>query len=194
MTQKHITLALCGALALASCAHEKARERTSVSAVTNEEVTGDRDEQGKTRMSYTVVDDKTALNRDSRSSPEVADHDVRPDTMDGRRATNACQDAVYFNSNSAVLDSEAEQQLAHVAECMKRHEVDHALVVGRTDAAGSSDHNDQLGLDRAKAVAEYLRKLGVPEEDIRVRSKGEMASADSEELWPAERRANVSEQ
>jgi outer membrane protein OmpA-like peptidoglycan-associated protein len=194
MTQKQITLALCGALALAGCAHEKAHERTSVSAVTNEEVTGDPDDQGKTRMSYTVVDDKTALNRDSRSSPDVAAQDVRPDTMDGRRATAACQDAVYFNRDSAVLDTEAEKQLASVAECMKRHEVDHALVVGRTDPTGPSDHNDQLGLDRARAVAEYLRKLGVPEEDIRVRSKGEMASAESQELGPAERRANVSEQ
>ena len=78
-----------------------------------------------------------------------------------------------------------------VAECLKRREVDHALIVGHTDPRGSEADNHALGMERARAVAEYLRKLGVPEDEIRVRSKGELASAESQELWPAERRANV---
>jgi OOP family OmpA-OmpF porin len=74
---------------------------------------------------------------------------------------------------------------------MKRREVDHATIVGQTDPSGTARHNQALGMERAKAVAEYLRNRGVPEDQIRVRSKGETASAAPVDLWPTERRAGV---
>lgn len=65
MQEGRITLALCTVLsALAGCAHDAPRERSTVTAVTNEEVADDAREQGKTRGSYTVVNDEQSLGHD----------------------------------------------------------------------------------------------------------------------------------
>ena len=77
-------------------------------------------------------------------------------------AMGGCQSAVYFDSDSARLDQGSRNRLDTVAECMKRREVDHATIVGQTDPSGSAQHNQDLGLERARAVAEYLRGRGVP--------------------------------
>ena len=105
----------------------------------------------------------------------------------------ACELAVYFDTDSTRLDQGSQQRLDRVADCMKRHDVDHAVVVGRADPRGPEKYNEALGMKRAEAVAKYLLELGVPEKDILVRSQGETAAADRQ-IWPAERRAAVSVQ
>ena len=70
--------------------------------------------------------------------------------------------------------------------------MDHATITGQTDPTGTAKHNETLGMERARVVAEYLRGRGVPEKDIHVRSKGEVASAQERDLWPVERNASVS--
>jgi outer membrane protein OmpA-like peptidoglycan-associated protein len=114
-------------------------------------------------------------------------------TAGGSASAEACEPAVYFDTDSARLDDKSRERLNAVAECMKRREVDHATIVGQTDPSGTRQHNEKLGLERARAVAEYLRSRGVPDSDIRVQSKGELASAEQPvQLWPVERRAGVS--
>lgn len=190
-------LALCAGLLGAACAHDaKPRERASVSAVTNEEVADDRREQGKTRMQYTEVSAERSLGHENGDRAPLASETAAGSGGDMRASGRAgdaesCELAVYFDSDSTRLDQGSQQRLDRVAECMKRREIDHATIVGQTDPSGSERHNDQLGLERARVVAEYLRGKGVPEEQIRVRSKGELASAQSRELWPVERRAGV---
>lgn len=103
----------------------------------------------------------------------------------------SCELAVYFASNSAKLDDPARERLDKVAGCIRRHEVDHASIEGHTDPSRKERANQDLGLERARAVAEYLRARGVPDDQIRVRSTGATAAAGSEELWPVERRAAV---
>lgn len=39
-------------------------------------------------------------------------------------------------------------------------------VIGHTDAVGSHAYNDRLGMNRARAVRNYLIKKGIPEQDI----------------------------
>jgi len=189
-------------LGCSACAHDtKSRERASVSAVTNEEVADDRAEQGKTRMHYTEVGDKEALGENNpNTTSHLADQGqpspgatstAQPTSAGTTNDPQACELAVYFDTDSSRLDQGSQERLDRVAECMKRREVDHATIVGQTDPSGKEKHNDKLGLERARVVAEYLRGRGVPEGQIRVRSKGEVASAQSQELWPVERRAGV---
>jgi outer membrane protein OmpA-like peptidoglycan-associated protein len=190
-----LTLAMF-CLGSGACAHDtKSRERASVSAVTNEEVADNRAEQGKTRMHYTEVGNEEALGQNNpNAGSELASGKASTDSP-GAAGTaaepQACELAVYFDTDSSRLDQGSQERLDRVAECMKRREVDHATIVGQTDPSGEERHNDKLGLERARVVAEYLRGRGVPEEQIRVRSKGELASAQSQELWPVERRAGV---
>ncbi|HEX7910707.1 MAG TPA: OmpA family protein [Paraburkholderia sp.] len=48
----------------------------------------------------------------------------------------------------------------------------HLTVVGHTDAAGSDDHNDALSLQRAKSVAAFLIKSGIPAKQIETAGRG----------------------
>jgi outer membrane protein OmpA-like peptidoglycan-associated protein len=189
------TIALCaGLLGASACAHKgEPRERTSVSAVTNKEVADSEGAEGKTRQHYTEVSDRDALGHGTHQPPLAGDTNVASATDTGIRDQGAgsCELEVYFDTDSTRLKQGAEQNLDRVAECLKRREIDHATIVGQTDPSGSAEHNDQLGLERARVVAEYLRNRGVPEDQIRVRSKGELASAQQRDLWPVERRAGV---
>jgi len=190
MRSKHVFFALCvGLLGLSACAHDgKARERTSVSAVTNKEATAHPAEPDRTRMQYTTVSNEQARGHgDGDTNTGVADNTHAGTTEDA----DACELAVYFDTGSSRLDQASQKRLDKVAACMQRREVDHATIVGQTDPSGTERSNKALGLERARVVAEYLRGRGVPEEQIRVRSKGEIAAAAPEELWPVERRAAV---
>lgn len=198
MMSNRIVPGLCaGLLCLVGCAHHEPRERASVSAVTNRELSDHGGEQGKTRMHYTEVDEDEALGRNKRDvNDQVASGADRVPGGEIARSgqasdDDACELAVFFDQGSSALDRPSTERLDRVAECMKRREIDHALIVGQTDPSGEAKNNRELGLERARVVAEYLRGRGVPEEQIRVRSKGEMASASSEELWPVERRTQI---
>jgi outer membrane protein OmpA-like peptidoglycan-associated protein len=186
-------IALCaGLLGASACAHNsQPRERASVSAVTNKEVADNQAAEGKTRQHYTEVSAEEALGHTAGAQPALPGDGKVATAEQPRSATETCELAVYFDSDSAQLGQGAEQSLDRVAECLKRREIDHATIVGQTDPSGTEQHNQQLGLARARVVAEYLRSRGVPEDQIRVRSKGELASAQSPDLWPVERRAGV---
>jgi outer membrane protein OmpA-like peptidoglycan-associated protein len=102
-----------------------------------------------------------------------------------------CDLNVYFATASADLSDESRQQLNSIASCMKRRRVDDALVVGSADPRGGDATNAQLGKERARKVAEYLKGLGVPENEIRIRSVGESQASAQPTTWPTSRRAEV---
>jgi OOP family OmpA-OmpF porin len=193
MLANKTVLALCaGLIGFSGCAHDRqARDRASVSAVTNREVAENADAEGKTRQHYTEVGDERALGRDNQTNSTLADGSRAGAGEAVPGINSSCELAVYFDTDSAKLKQGSEESLDRVAECMKRKEIDHATIVGQTDPSGSAQHNDQLGLERARVVAEYLKGRGVPEGDIRVRSQGEVASAQSRDLWPVQRKAGV---
>jgi outer membrane protein OmpA-like peptidoglycan-associated protein len=200
-----VLLALC---VVPACAHHASRTRASVSAVTNEEVTGTPSDENKTRMHYTVVGDRDSLNHDQAS----LEHQAMTGTLDRGSAptpalssessseiasaraaapSNSCDDTVTFESNSAVLSDPAKDKLSALAECMKRKEVDHATVVGKSDPVGTPKENVRLGKARAQVVANYLRERGVDEASIRVTSLGEAKASQDPKAWPNDRQAQV---
>jgi OOP family OmpA-OmpF porin len=188
MQTKGTMLAACALLTIGSaCVHGQNRERASVSAVTNSEV-AENEAPDKTRMHYTQVTDERALGHDQDVHTTMAEGNGLPRETSGQ--AQACELEVYFTTDSASLDQRSQHNLDTVADCIKRHEVDHATIVGSADPSGSKEHNDKLSLERARVVAEYLRGRGVPENDIRVRGKGAVAQSDRD-LWPVERNADV---
>lgn len=48
----------------------------------------------------------------------------------------------------------------------------HLTVVGHTDLAGSTDFNDRLSLERARIVAVFLIKAGIPTQQIETAGRG----------------------
>ncbi|MET0283841.1 MAG: OmpA family protein [Polyangiales bacterium] len=188
MRTKGTMLAACALLTIGSaCAHGQNRERASVSAVTNSEV-AENEAPDRTKMHYSQVTDERALGRDQEVHTTLQEGNGPPAQKSAQ--VQACELEVYFTTDSARLDERSQHSLDTVADCIKRHEVDHATIVGSADPSGSKEHNDKLSIERARVVAEYLRGRGVPENDIRVRGKGAVAQADRD-LWPVERNADV---
>lgn len=188
MRTKGTMLVACALLIVgAACAHDGQRERASVSAVTNREVARTEPPE-KTRMHYTEVSDEHALGRDRDVYTTLQEGNGVP--RERRADAQACELVVFFDSDSAMLDEASQQRLDTAADCIKRHEVDHATIVGSADPSGQKEHNDALSLERARVVAEYLRGRGVPKGEIRVRGDGAIATADRQ-LWPIERNARV---
>ena len=101
---------------------------------------------------------------------------------------------VYFKYDSATVRPEAEEVLGKIASCARDGAAKgkELRVVGRADPRGSEQYNEELGLERAKAVAESLQAFGVAEPRIETVSKGEAAAEAADPSgWPDERRVTV---
>ncbi|MET0341212.1 MAG: OmpA family protein [Polyangiales bacterium] len=186
MLLNRTTFSLCAGLLVATaCTHDSKRAESQASAAQMGKVEEQRVAATDPVMEPRAPQDPTLASQLPRTTP----------TTTGEGATtqaDACELAVYFATDSAKLNADSRGRLDTVADCMKRREVDHATIVGQTDPSGTAEHNQKLGLERAKAVAEYLRDRGVPADQIRVQSKGELATAEQpQQLWPVARRAGV---
>ncbi|KIC43866.1 cell envelope biogenesis protein OmpA [Ruegeria sp. ANG-S4] len=81
---------------------------------------------------------------------------------------------VNFNFDSDQLDAQGQQQVAEIAERLKAvRSYKPTVVVGYTDAVGSSGYNQNLGQRRANTVARALIAAGVPVDEIgQISSRG----------------------
>jgi len=196
-----LALSICALGGSAACAHREPVERATISTVGNEDATGDKADPDNKKMHYTKVNNEDALNHD----PAHREHELMNGTINrgddpspalqanatAGSSSAGCDLNVYFETASAKLNERAKQQLSSIATCLKRHEAKDALVVGSADPRGTERENEQLGKERARVVGEYLRELGVPASDIKIRSVGESQASNTPSTWPAERNAQV---
>ncbi|MBA5764753.1 OmpA family protein, partial [Vibrio sp. 404] len=82
---------------------------------------------------------------------------------------------VLFDFDSASLDAEAATQVRAIAEALEATpSYKPTIVVGYTDAVGSTGYNLALGQRRAQTVADALTAQGVPVSRIgTIASRGE---------------------
>lgn len=80
---------------------------------------------------------------------------------------------LYFTIGSAELTEESERAIEDVFETIRQRGPSAVSVIGHTDTLSGQRWNEQLGLIRAKAVAEMLRKRHIDAIDLRVSSHGE---------------------
>lgn len=81
---------------------------------------------------------------------------------------------VKFQTESAKLTAEGQQQLATVVSAIKACSGVKITVIGHTDSTGTDEINKPLSENRAKAVAAYLVAQGIPADSVT--SKGAGAS------------------
>jgi outer membrane protein OmpA-like peptidoglycan-associated protein len=98
--------------------------------------------------------------------------------------------AIAFERGSTRPNpADMKRSRAILQKALSRH-VDATLVIeGHADASGSEDLNVLLSYSRAKAVAELLRKDGIPAQQIAVRAAGAGAAHGDAEAVAADRKA-----
>jgi outer membrane protein OmpA-like peptidoglycan-associated protein len=79
---------------------------------------------------------------------------------------------VLFGSGKSMLLPAARHQLDEIAHALNDVKSQSIIVEGHTDATGSREINASLGHRRAKAVADYLVKKGIPSDKISAVGKG----------------------
>jgi outer membrane protein OmpA-like peptidoglycan-associated protein len=79
---------------------------------------------------------------------------------------------VYFPFDQYILTPEAQQVVQQAADYAKSGNATRIVVVGHTDTSGGVKYNLRLSERRAKAVADAMVNLGVPQTVMNVDWKG----------------------
>lgn len=79
---------------------------------------------------------------------------------------------IHFEFDSAKIKKEYLPYLNVISRYLKTHKNLKVKIVGYTDNIGTKSYNDKLALKRAKAVKEYLIKMGVKPDRIEIIGKG----------------------
>ena len=74
---------------------------------------------------------------------------------------------VLFATNKYDLNDAARRDLAQFAQVLKNYADTDVAIFGHTDSTGSDAINNPLSVNRANAVASYLRSLGVSSSQIK---------------------------
>jgi len=101
---------------------------------------------------------------------------------------------VTFATDSASLDKQFFDVLNSVALVLEEYEKTVVQVAGHTDSRGSDSYNQQLSMERAETVAQYLRSEGVRDQRLVTRGYGEqypIASNDTEAGRSRNRRVEI---
>ena len=80
---------------------------------------------------------------------------------------------LYFDSGGTRLTADSQALLTEIiASAAARPAVD-VSIIGHTDTEGSTQHNEALGLERARFVSALLREAGLQAHALSVESHGE---------------------
>lgn len=80
---------------------------------------------------------------------------------------------LYFESGGSELTAESKALLPHIIERAQARKSVDLSVIGHSDTQGKAEANEALALERAKAIAEQLRGLGLADMVLSVESHGE---------------------
>ena len=101
---------------------------------------------------------------------------------------------LFYDFDSDVIRSDAAQNLRSLASSLAKYPNTDLLIVGHTDAVGTSEYNQMLSQRRATAAANYLASQGVSSARLQAVGRGEtepIASNDTEAGRQANRRVEI---
>lgn len=81
---------------------------------------------------------------------------------------------LLYDFDSDAIRTEAARNLLNLAESLKKYPNSELLIVGHTDALGSTAYNQDLSARRANAASYYLTSQGVRAARIRASGRGEL--------------------
>ena len=80
---------------------------------------------------------------------------------------------LFFDWDSAVLDSQARQIVRTAAENARRADVKSIILIGHADKSGPTAYNQRLSIRRANSVADELGRMGFPADSVLTSGRGE---------------------
>jgi len=81
---------------------------------------------------------------------------------------------VYFDYNKSELREDAEAILANAVKLLNKNPETSILITGNCDIRGSETYNEKLGRERAEMVRSFISKNGIPEERVKIISRGKL--------------------
>ena len=140
--------------------------------------------------------DELACSGDGDCAAGMACINARCAQATANASTSLCiYPTVRFEFNRWSLSGDVKSQLQEVASCLKE-KAGSLTIEGHADERGTEEYNLALGERRARAVRDYLRRLGVNSGQLEVLSKGELEPtnpASNESAWAENRRADFVE-
>ncbi|GAB4019107.1 sodium-translocating pyrophosphatase [Spirosoma sp. KCTC 42546] len=103
-------------------------------------------------------------------------------------------DRLLFQTGSATLEPQSQEQLKNIAEILKAHPAVNIKLGGYTDNTGNAASNLKLSQDRANSVRVELEKMGIGKDRLEAEGYGQehpVASNDTEEGRAQNRRISV---
>lgn len=132
----------------------------------------------------------TACSSTKQAMKPVAEDEARKALV---RELNAlvAQGPLHFETDTDVLTEGSQVLLQKIAAQMHRVPKVSVLIGGHADERGDTSYNLALGERRAGAAQDYLMRLGIPRQRVRVVSLGEeqpVAMGHAEDSWSQNRR------
>jgi outer membrane protein OmpA-like peptidoglycan-associated protein len=81
---------------------------------------------------------------------------------------------IYFDYDKAKLRDDAIPILEEALKSLKKNPEASILITGNCDIRGSEKYNEKLGRRRSEAVKKFMLENGIPEERIRIVSRGKL--------------------
>lgn len=106
-------------------------------------------------------------------------------TAKTERASGDLRDAllhlrrVHFAFDTETILPEGRTSLEEAARVLRSHPNVQVYIDGHTDERGTSEYNLALGEKRARAVSDYLTRLGIPDERLQIMTFGKEQLRDS---------------
>jgi outer membrane protein OmpA-like peptidoglycan-associated protein len=104
------------------------------------------------------------------------------------------ESGILFDLDESHLRTQAEDNLAELAESLENYEDTRVLVVGHTDATGSDSYNQRLSERRAESARTFLLRQGIQPDRVEALGRGEsepVATNDTEEGRQLNRRVEI---
>lgn len=149
---------------------------------------------GKSKAKPTTVEAPAADT--SRQPSETAPVDTATSSTDlpATPAAVSLATVIGFEFDSSTLSDDARDKLQQNADWLREDPARTLVIEGHTDQTGTDEYNLALGERRARAMRDYLTRLGVPPARIKTISYGEerpAATGADEGAWAENRRGEI---
>lgn len=180
-----ILLLIPGLMVMTSCSKKAVKSDASATEISDKAPGGKRTSDDDLAKQQRALDEE----RLKQERERLANEQAYRERSERERFVN---EDIYFDYDSAVLTSEAQEILKRKAEFLRKNNLS-IIIEGHCDERGTNEYNMALGERRAESAKAFLVNLGISASRITTISYGEERPVDpghNESAWQKNRRAH----